>query len=935
MARASPVPEAYRSVSRSPRPSPRLQERPRRVCKNPSCGYDEFTSENGQTICQNCGLVLEEDGNYRAEAEFDETAAGAATLRGTQVGFNQTHQRTYISRVDKNNNAGREAAKAAEKTLVVAKECIRRYCATLSINDPEFNTAVWFFQQAYRQAFYKGRTIRQVAVCCLYLSIRRRSVQQPYPLMLIDFAEIDGLNVFELGKMTKDLQNILHLDTARQEWLSLQNRKEGASAEEVDRLTRAQENISVEQRLHLLDPEVLIEKFCKRLDFADLEQRVAADALRIAKSMNRDWITTGRRPSGVAGAAVIIAARMNNFRRTQREVVLVAKVTETTLGKRLEEFKETKSSQLSLEAFRETSVGAIQGPDIQNPPSYYRALPEWQARQKKRKRSKANTGALTAAELENNDEVLEGDSEETLTEPPRKQPRVDAEGFTIPDIPTRPQQPGIDSADLSRLSQPPQRQPRSSRSRTPGTRPRRPPEPPSAEELAAEASITEDIRDQLRRNASLDPTGEALHLDEPPGEAIPGTGVADIYPAPSVDFPSGPPVDTSVGDSNSIPMTPELAEDEFESDDDVANCLLNDFERRIKETIWVTENAEWLRSQHQKKIRQELKDQEMREKGLDPEKEKLKAKRRKDGMKKSGRVGDVSYLDGTRKRKSGPRADETPEEAEQRRLRETSERAQHSVQMMFKQRGTFSRRVDYDNLSKAYALPGFEDSSSDTSRDASADHARSRSASAASAASSDHFFRPLVSRGAVTSNIRRAKARPHVRMGASATAAETDAETEIDEAPDGETEHEEEVEAEEILRPESTRQRARRSQRPLLRGHLPTPTQTQQSLAPDASDADGESGADSPLSSTHTPIGYGSAGLTPPPSNGHPLSQVQNATDSKTDEPEGDADDYYEEDNEDDDDDEDDDGDGEDPDKYFAEQFDPNALEEEEVVEDE
>lgn len=925
-------------MSRSPRPSPRLQEKPKWVCKNPSCGYDEFTSENGQTICQNCGLVLEEDGNYRAEAEFDETAAGAATLRGTQVGFNQTHQRTYISRVDKNNNAGREAAKAAEKTLVVAKECIRRYCATLSINDPEFNTAVWFFQQAYRQAFYKGRTIRQVAVCCLYLSIRRRSVQQPYPLMLIDFAEIDGLNVFELGKMTKDLQNILHLDTARQEWLSLQNRKEGASVEEIDRLSRAQENISIEQRLHLLDPEVLIEKFCKKLDFADLEQRVAADALRIAKSMNRDWITTGRRPSGVAGAAVIIAARMNNFRRTQREVVLVAKVTETTLGKRLEEFKETKSSQLSLEKFRETSVGAIQGADIQNPPSYYRALPEWQAKQKKRKRGKVNRLALTAAELEDEDDATEGEVEETRIEPLRKQARIDAEGFAIPDIPERSQQPETDSVGSSRSPQPLQGQPRSSRSRTPGARPRRRPDPPSAEDLATEASITEDIRDQLRRNASLDPTGEALHLDEPPGEAIPGTGVTDIYPAPSVNFPLGPPVDSSLGDTNSVPMTPDLAEDEFESDDDVANCLLNDVERRIKETIWVTENAEWLRSQHQKKIRQELKDQEMREKGLDPEKEKLKAKRRKDGMKKSGRAGDVSYLDGIRKRKSGPQEGETAEEAEQRRMRETSERAQHSVQMMFKQRGTFSRRVDYDNLSKAYALPGFEDSSSDTSRDASVDDARSRSASAASTASKDHFFRPLVSRGAVTSNIRRAKARPHARMGTGTAAVETDAETEFDVEIEGETENEQDRDVEggeeEVEQPASMTQQVIKPGRRPARGQLPTPTQTQRSPEPNVRDVDDESGADSPLSSTHTPAGYASAALTPPPSNGHPLSHVQNATGSKTDEQEGDADDYYE-DGDEDEEDEDEDEDGEDPDRYFAEQFDPNALEEEELVEDE
>ncbi|KAG1223077.1 hypothetical protein G6F68_020447 [Rhizopus microsporus] len=68
--------------------------------------------------------------------------------------------------------------------------------------------------------------------------------------------------------------------------------------------------------------------FAVALDFGDYTQRVAQDAVRIAQRMDRDWIVTGRRPAGICGACLLIAARMNGFRRTLREMIYVVKVAE-------------------------------------------------------------------------------------------------------------------------------------------------------------------------------------------------------------------------------------------------------------------------------------------------------------------------------------------------------------------------------------------------------------------------------------------------------------------------------------------------------------------------------------------------------------------------------------------------------------------------------
>lgn len=101
-----------------------------------------------------------------------------------------------------------------------------------------------------------------------------------------------------------------------------------------------------------VDPSLYISRFAVALDFGDYTQRVAQDAVRIAQRMNRDWITSGRRPAGICGACLLIAARMNGFRRTTQEMIYVVKVADITIQKRLQEFSRTESAQLSVRDFR-------------------------------------------------------------------------------------------------------------------------------------------------------------------------------------------------------------------------------------------------------------------------------------------------------------------------------------------------------------------------------------------------------------------------------------------------------------------------------------------------------------------------------------------------------------------------------------------------------
>ena len=99
------------------------------------------------------------------------------------------------------------------------------------------------------------------------------------------------------------------------------------------------------------DPCLYIHRFAHKLELGDKTHEVSMTALRLVARMKRDWIHHGRRPAGLCGAALLVAARLHNFNRSVREVSKVVKLSEGTVRKRLGDFKDTPSSRLTIEEF--------------------------------------------------------------------------------------------------------------------------------------------------------------------------------------------------------------------------------------------------------------------------------------------------------------------------------------------------------------------------------------------------------------------------------------------------------------------------------------------------------------------------------------------------------------------------------------------------------
>lgn len=272
------------------------------------CGHTEFTRDflatAGDILCLGCGMVQVEN-PIVSEVQFGESSSGAATVQGAMVGADQA--RVYNMR---------NSLESREQTLMNAKSKVKLLAASMRIPDYIQESACGWFKLALVQNFVQGRRSQNVIAACLYVACRHEKT----PHLLIDFSSRLQISVYSLGATYLKLVRALQI-----------------------------------QRLPLADPSLFIQHFAERLNFAEYTAKVCRDATKIAQRMSSDWIYEGRRPAGIAGACLLLAARMNNFRRSHGEIMAVARVGEETLQKRLNEFKKTSSAQLSVLDFRESS----------------------------------------------------------------------------------------------------------------------------------------------------------------------------------------------------------------------------------------------------------------------------------------------------------------------------------------------------------------------------------------------------------------------------------------------------------------------------------------------------------------------------------------------------------------------------------------------------
>ncbi|XP_051730742.1 BRF1 RNA polymerase III transcription initiation factor subunit b isoform X2 [Ctenopharyngodon idella] len=277
-----------------------------RQCKN--CGGADIDTDpaRGSAVCTACGSVLE-DNIIVSEIQFVENSGGVSSAVGQFVSADGTSKAPVLGS-GFHTSLGKESR---AQTLQNGKRQIHNLGSQLQLNQHCLDTAFNFFKMVVSKHLTRGRKMTHVIAACLYLVCRTEGT----PHMLLDLSDLLQVNVYILGKTFLLLARELCINAPA------------------------------------VDPCLYIPRFAHMLEFGEKTHEVSMTALRLLQRMKRDWMHTGRRPSGLCGAALLVAARMHEFRRTVKEVISVVKVCEATLRKRLTEFEETPTSSLTIDEF--------------------------------------------------------------------------------------------------------------------------------------------------------------------------------------------------------------------------------------------------------------------------------------------------------------------------------------------------------------------------------------------------------------------------------------------------------------------------------------------------------------------------------------------------------------------------------------------------------
>jgi transcription initiation factor TFIIB len=293
------------------------------VC--PECNGSLLSdSERGETVCEDCGLVVEEDEidpgpEWRAfdSKEKDEKSrVGAPTTNmmhdkglSTNIGWQDkdaygnslsSRQREKMQRLRTWNERFR-TRDSKERNLKQALGEIDRMASALGLPENVRETASVIYRRALDEDLLPGRSIEGVSTASLYAAARQAGT----PRSLDEIA--------------------------------------GVSRVEKDEIARTYRYVVRELSLEIqpADPESYVPRFASDLDLSEEVERRARQLLQNAKE---EGVHSGKSPVGLAAAAVYAASLLTNEKVTQSQVSEVANISEVTIRNRYHELLEAEDN---------------------------------------------------------------------------------------------------------------------------------------------------------------------------------------------------------------------------------------------------------------------------------------------------------------------------------------------------------------------------------------------------------------------------------------------------------------------------------------------------------------------------------------------------------------------------------------------------------------
>ncbi len=284
------------------------------VRKCPECGGINlfWNKEKGEIVCKDCGLVIEDKMvDFGQEwREFDSDQSQTKRRTGAPMTYTQFDQGLgtevggkgdFFKLKNKNRSKFFRLRKwqyristAIERNLKLALAELKRVGSYLKLPKSVEEEAARIYTLAVQRGLVRGRSMESVVAGALYAACRRHDV----PRTLDELSEASGIEKKEIGRTYRFVTRELGITILPS------------------------------------NPADYIARFASALK---LSAETQSKSIEILEQAQKAELTSGRGPTGIAAAALYVAALMHGEKRTQREVADVAGVTEVTIRNRYKE----------------------------------------------------------------------------------------------------------------------------------------------------------------------------------------------------------------------------------------------------------------------------------------------------------------------------------------------------------------------------------------------------------------------------------------------------------------------------------------------------------------------------------------------------------------------------------------------------------------------
>jgi len=287
----------------------------------PECDEESLRmdSQRGETVCEECGLVVEEDEidhgpewrAFNSTERNEKSRVGAPTTvkmhdKGLTTSIDWQDKDAYGRSISSEKRSQMHRLRkwqerirtkdAGERNLQFALSEMDRMASALGIPDDVREVAAVIYRRALEEDLIRGRSIEGVSTAALYAACRQKNM----PRSLDEVTEVSRVEQKEISRTYRYVKKELgmHIEPA--------------------------------------DPKQYIPRFGSELGVSEGVQARARKLLDTAS----EELTSGKSPTGLAAAALYAASCVEQEKRPQREIAKVAQVTEVTIRNRYQELVE-------------------------------------------------------------------------------------------------------------------------------------------------------------------------------------------------------------------------------------------------------------------------------------------------------------------------------------------------------------------------------------------------------------------------------------------------------------------------------------------------------------------------------------------------------------------------------------------------------------------